>query len=140
MNLPIKKETLNENLVRTLKDHTQNLDPTPFSQNAFDLLKTTIIEYSSELIQESDRIRERQELDIISPKHILAARDNLKANKPNKIYKHCGTLGGILFGAGFTALPPILLLSPIPFNYLIFSIISLVIGASLMTIHYLKDK
>ena len=116
-----------------------NIDTSPFSLSAFDFLKTKIGEYIAQLISESIKISKRHQADTVSANHVQRASEYLFASTSKRIFRHLGTVGGILLGASLSNLlsmtgtgqyttPGILISSGLG-----------IIGSFLIAIHIAKD-
>jgi hypothetical protein len=76
----------------------------PFSENSYSLLKTKIASYVSELVRESIKISKRHHADNVSAAHVEQASEYLVSSSSKKLFRHLGTLGGILLGAAISNL------------------------------------
>ena len=79
-------------------------DRPPFSAHAYEVLRTTIVEYVSDLVTESARIARRGRADDISATHVQHAADHLSSATRGRFYRHVGTLGGIMLGGALSNL------------------------------------
>lgn len=91
-----------DNLVREAERQVDNLDPGPFSPQAFRALKLKISEYVRALVVESARVSRRRRADIISASHVEQASDYLVTSSSRRWLRHLGTVGGILLGAALS--------------------------------------
>ncbi len=97
--MPDMKNSMKEDIIGQAEIGFQNLDPSPFSPNAFELLKNKIAEYIDDLISESVGVSKRLRSDTVVPAHVERASEYLVASTGRRLYKHLGTFGGILLGA-----------------------------------------
>jgi len=79
-----------------------DLDPRPFSPQAFRFLKTKISDYTRSLITESGRVAKRRRGDLISAAHVEHASEYLLSATKGRWSRHVGTLGGIFLGASMS--------------------------------------
>lgn len=77
-------------------------DRPPFSAHAYEVLRTTIVEYVSDLVTESARIARRVRADDISAAHVQRAAEHLASTTRGRFYRHIGTIGGIMFGGALS--------------------------------------
>ncbi len=80
------------------------LDPTPFSSAAFAVLRAIILGFIAELIAESRRVAQRYRADTVSAAHVERAGEYLVTSSTRRLFRHLGTVGGILLGAGLSTL------------------------------------
>jgi histone H3/H4 len=99
MNTPSipKKNMLS--LIQKADKRLQKIDTSPFSSSAFTTLKSKIIQYITELINESVKVSQRHKADTVSTNHIEIAADYLLSNRSRRFYRHSGTIGGVFLGA-----------------------------------------
>lgn len=76
-----------------------NIEPSPFSAQAYGCLRDKITSYIGQLISESVKISKRHKADLVSQNHIERASDNLVSKKRGRLNYLIGTLGGIFLGA-----------------------------------------
>jgi hypothetical protein len=130
----------------TLKKITQEaeskleiIDSSPFSPQAFSLLKEKISEYILELVSESINVSKRHQADMVSCSHVQHAWEYLISNTKQRFFKHIGTIGGIILGASSSNIlsmySGVQYTSEGTFNLVVMSII----GAILVTLHMSKD-
>ena len=68
----------------------------------FDALKQTIGDFIDELVSESARIANRNRADTISAAHVETAADHLVASSARRIFRHLGTVGGLVLGTALS--------------------------------------
>jgi hypothetical protein len=93
----------NISLKKSIDDAEQELSTlaeSPFSPAAFETVKEKITQYIADLIFESAKIAKRHSADTVSSSHVEQASNNLVSSSSKKLYRHFGTIGGILLGAG----------------------------------------
>jgi hypothetical protein len=131
-----KQTATNQNQIQ---ETLSTLPNEPFSIPAFTLLKREIEGYIVDLVEESSRISRRHRSDTISATHVEQAAANLISSTRNRFFRHIGTVGGILFGAGLSTILSLLTASTIsPSGLMIASGFSIV-GAFLVAMHVVKD-
>src|SRR5258707_1034345 len=103
--------------VLTLAERLPLQSPKPFSTPGFSALEQEIEAYINDLIDEAAKLARRYRADDVSAMHVVQAAQNLTASAKHRVYRHLGTIGGIILGAGLssvltitTAPPPIPLL------------------------------
>ena len=126
-------------IVQQAEDQLRTIDPSPFSSQAFTALQAQISRYIAELISESAREAKRQQLDTISETHIERASENPLASTGRKIYRHVGTLGGVLLGASISNLLSMATTSTVTFTSVALTTALGVIGAFAIAIHMARE-
>lgn len=96
------RENEADKLVREAERHLDDVDPGPFSPQAFHALKMRVSGYVRSLIVESARISRRRRADVISAAHVEQASDYLVTSSSRRWLRHLGTVGGILLGAALS--------------------------------------
>jgi len=77
-------------------------DRPPFSVPAYEVLRTRIAEYISDLVTESARIARRGRADDISATHVQRAAEHLTNATRGRFFRHLGTVGGIMLGGALS--------------------------------------
>ena len=80
----------------------QTIDPSLFSSRAVSRLKENIDDFTSDLVSESIKVSKRYRSDTVSAAHVEKACDYLVANTSRRLFRHLGTVGGILLGAALS--------------------------------------
>lgn len=128
-----------EAVVKRAEREIETIAPSPFSPIAFEVLKSKITEYISDLVNESIKVSKRHQSDTVSAAHVERASEYLVSSASRKVFRHLGTVGGILLGA---ALSSFLALSVTgqysPFSTLLPAALGIV-GAFLNALHMAKD-
>ncbi len=97
-----ERPELAHDVVAQAEAQLREVSPSPFSPPAFGLLKANISEYVSELIGESIKVSKRHRADTVSAAHVERAAEYLVSSTSRRIYRHLGTVGGILLGAALS--------------------------------------
>ncbi len=92
------KDDLKE-LLDKANQELDSIEHKPFSEKAFNLLKTYISIYISELVVESIRNSKRGKADSVSASHVEKASSYLISKRRGKMRQLMGTIGGIFLGA-----------------------------------------
>jgi hypothetical protein len=77
----------------------QSLEPNPFSEKGFLMVKKNISGYVSDLITESIRVSTKKREDSVSESSVEQASANLISKRRSKLNYLAGTFGGIFLGA-----------------------------------------
>ncbi len=117
----------------------QNADPGPFSRKGFLHLRERIDEYIEDLIAESARIAKRAKADAISAAHVDHAAENLITSMSRRVYRHLGTIGGLLLGTALAQFVTMLSDSKFTAEGVGISASLGVVGAFLVALHIAKD-
>jgi hypothetical protein len=128
-----------EVIANSAEHSLSNTSPTPFSAKGFTRLKEGIDEYIDSLTGEAYRIALRSRADTISSAHVEEAERHLVARSTRSVFRHLGTLGGILLGAALSQL--VTMLSDAKFNPTGVSLTAVfgIVGAFLVALSMAKD-
>jgi hypothetical protein len=111
----------------------------PFSPQAFAALQDKINRYITQLVEESNKVAKRHQSDTISEKHVNTASDYLVSDTSRRFFRHLGTTGGILLGAGLSNLFSMVTVR----NYTGWGVgvttVGCIIGAFLIALHFARD-
>ena len=94
---------------------------------------------SLELIGESTREAKRRRLDTVSETHVERASEILSSNAGRNVYRHVGTLGGVLLGASISNLLAMATSSTVTFTSVALTTALGVIGAFAIALHIARD-
>lgn len=115
-------------------------DPSPFSPTAFKELRNTINEFIGDLIDESLKISRRHQSEVISANYVRQASEHLIASRSRRIFRHLGTVGGIMLGG---AISNILSMAQTGTSFpMLGTLVSVgvgLVGSFLVAIHVAKD-
>jgi len=126
-------------IIQQAEEQLREIDPSPFSSKAFRALQERVSLYIAELITESTREAKRQELDTISETHVERASEGLVSNSGRKLYRHVGTLGGVLLGASISNLLSMAASNTVTFASAGLTMALGVIGAFAIALHIARD-
>ena len=126
-------------LIDEVQRQLNNVDPGPFSAQAFHLLKLKISDYVRSLIVESGKISRRRRSDVISAAHVDQASDYLVASSSRRWFRHVGTIGGILLGASLSNFLSMTTGNQYSATGVVFSAILAVAGAFGVALHIGKE-
>lgn len=114
-------------------------EKSPFSTAAFETLKETIGRFISELITESVKVAKRHAADTVSSNHVEKASDYLVTSSGKRFFKHLGTIGGTLLGAGISNI--LVMTTNNQFSTISVAVTSglSIVGAFLIALHIAKD-
>lgn len=115
------------------------LDSSPFSPPAFSLLKDKIAQHITELVNESVKVSKRHRADTVSAAHVERASEYLVASTSRKVYRHLGTVGGILLGAALSNLLSMTIVGQYTGGGTLLSAALGVVGAFMIALHIAKD-
>jgi hypothetical protein len=128
-----------QSVIQSTESQLQAIDSSPFSPNAFSLLRLKIAEYISDLVNESTKVSKRHRADIVSAAHVELASDYLVSSTGKRLFKHLGTIGGILFGAALSTVLSMIVAGQFTASGTIVSVVLAVIGAFLIAFQIAKD-
>lgn len=115
------------------------VDASPFSPAAFNTLKAKISEYVVELVYESLKVSKRHVADTVSAAHVQRAAEYLVTSTSRRIYRHLGTVGGILLGAALSNILAMTLTGQYTGGGTILSAALGTVGAFMIALHIAKD-
>ena len=128
-----------EGIALRAEEYLEGVDPSPFSRPAFSVLKGRISQYVKDLVGESLKIRDLDRADSVSVKHVELASVHMTLQAGRKIYKHCGTVGGIFLGASLSNLLSMMSSSQYSSGSILITVFLGIAGASLITLNIAKD-
>lgn len=106
---------------------------------AIAVLKRKISDYIVELAEESARIAARHRADAVSAAHVEDAASYLLVSRSRRLYRHLGTVGGLLFGAALSTVLAMLTTNQLsPVGVVTSSGVGM-LGAFLVALHIAKD-
>ncbi|MCA1629314.1 MAG: hypothetical protein LC774_02895, partial [Acidobacteria bacterium] len=74
----------------------EQIEHTPFSEKSFERLKYKISEYTAQLLTESVKVSRRHGSETVSTSDVERASQYLVSSTSHKVYRHMGTLGGLI--------------------------------------------
>jgi hypothetical protein len=77
-------------------------EPSPFSPTAFKELEDSINEFIGDLVDESLKIAKRHQSEFVSANYVRQASEHLIASRTKRVFRHLGTVGGILLGGAMS--------------------------------------
>jgi histone H3/H4 len=112
---------------------------TPFSSKAFTLLKEKISEYAVQLITESTKVARRHASEQVSTSDVEHAAQYLVASTTRKVYRHVGTIGGILLGTAASNVLSMITTHQYTLAGILVTFILTLLGTFLIAAHIVKD-
>lgn len=131
-----------EELQRIVEAASKELDQvphTPYSDNAFERLKYKVGEFTAQLITESIKSARRHNSETVSPFDVEKASQYLVSSSSHKIYRHMGTIGGLVLGTGAANGLSILTTSQFTPIGLVITFILILLGAFMVAFHIAKE-
>lgn len=126
-------------VLETAERELDQIDHSPFSNNAFERLRFKIAEYTGQLVTESAKLSKRHGSETISTLDVERASQYLVSSTSHKVYRHMGTLGGLVLGTGAANGLSILTTSQFTPIGLVITFVLILIGAFLVAFHIAKD-
>jgi hypothetical protein len=114
-------------------------DPEPFSPKAFEALKRAISWFIGELVDQSVKVSKRHRSDNVAESHVESAVQFLVGDAPGRIFRHLGTIGGVLLGAALSNLLSMITTKVISVPSVGITVALAVIGAFLVALHIARD-
>ncbi|HEX8367332.1 MAG TPA: hypothetical protein VF604_02090 [Pyrinomonadaceae bacterium] len=128
-----------QKLIHEVEDELEGLNHTPFSEKAFERLKSKISEYSLQLINESLKTSKRRKSDLISTSDVEHSSQYLTYSSGSKLSRNIGTLGGILLGAGLSTFLSMLVAGAFTANPVLIALSLTVIGMFMVAYQIAKE-
>jgi hypothetical protein len=129
-----------QTIMGTAEDGLQALQISPFTPEAYTSLKIRISEYVTDLVTESSRLAKRDRLDNISAIQVQRANERLVSSTGKRIFRHIGTIGGILLGAALSQALAMTLGNQYTAISVVASLILGVIGAFMVALHMATER
>jgi hypothetical protein len=111
----------------------------PFSPQAFRALQRIVAWFISELVEQSVKVSKRHRADSVAESHVESAANFLVGDAPSRIFRHLGTVGGILLGAGLSNLLAMLATKVMSGLSVAITVMLGVVGAFLVALHIARD-
>jgi hypothetical protein len=115
------------------------IDNSAFSEKGFDTLNHQIASYINDLVDESLKVSRRFQADTISAVHVRKASEHIATGSGTRTFKHVGTGGGILLGAGLSTVLSLVAGGHVSVLGLVTASGFSMVGAFLVAIHMAKD-
>ncbi|MBP7716107.1 MAG: hypothetical protein KA094_02315 [Methanoregulaceae archaeon] len=128
-----------EEIVRESDTVFQQIDPNPFSQQAFLKLKDNINQYISQLITESIKISERRKEDTVSSNDVDKASEYLISSNYRAGYRHLGTIGGLLLGTSLSTAASMTLTNEFTIVSILFALVAGITGGFLIALQITRE-
>jgi hypothetical protein len=116
-----------------------SIEPTPFSPKAFTALERQINRYIVDLVDESLKTARLRRSDTVSESHVERASEYLVSGAGRTLFRHLGTIGGVLLGASLSNLLAMASAGTYTKFGVLFTTGFGVIGAFLIAIHIARD-
>lgn len=117
----------------------KNAHSTPFSEQAFLEFQDQIEIYAIEMVRESVKRAKRHQAEGVSSSDVRHASQYLVSNTSHRIYRHAGTLAGLLLGTAFSNTAAIITTSQYGQGGVILTFVLALVGTTFITIHMIKD-
>ena len=138
-NVPEKPQLNLEEVIEHVNAELKNASSTPFSQQAFTEFTAQIKNYAVDLIAESVKRAKRHQAEGVSSSDVRHASQYLVSNTSHRIYRHAGTLAGLLLGTAFSNTAAIITTSQYGQSGVILTFVLALVGTTFITIHMIKD-
>ena len=138
-NLAPNQQSELQQIVATAEQELRNTGHTPFTPKAFERLKEKISEYAVQLIAESVKVARRRESEIVSTQNVEHASQYLVSSTSRKVYRHIGTIGGILLGVAGSNFLSMITANLFTLNGVVVTVVFTLVGGVLIASHIVKD-
>jgi histone H3/H4 len=138
-NIPARPQPNLDEVIERANAELKKTDSTPFSEHALEKFQEQVRAYTVELIQESVKRAKRHQAEVVSSSDVRHASQYLVSSPSHKIYRHAGTLGGLFFGAALSNVMSMITTRQYGLDGIIITFAFTLIGASLITVHMVKD-
>lgn len=119
--------------------HLPSKAPTPFSERGFDRVMEAVSDYIDVLTGEAYRIARRGRADTISDEHVEEAANHLLTTRARSVFRHLGTVGGILLGTAISQLVTMLSENKFSSVGVVLTATFGILGAFLIALHMAKE-
>ena len=126
-------------VIEAAERQMEGITPSPFSLPVFRALRSKIGQHISELIKESVKVSKRHQADTVSAAHVEKASEYLVSSTSRRLYRHLGTVGGILLGAALSNILGMTLAAKYTGGGTIVSAALGIVGAFMIALHVAKD-
>ena len=116
-----------------------SIEPTPFSPKAFAALERHINGYIIDLIDESLKTARLRRSDTVSESHVERASEYLVSDTGRSLFRHLGTVGGVLVGASLSNLLAMVTAGAFTRLGVLFTTGFGIVGAFLVALHIARD-
>ena len=116
------------------------IDVGAFSPAALTAYKAKTTDYMEELFTESFKAARRQEADVISAAHVVAAADRLVSRPTSRKMQRFGMLGGVLLGVGLSQLVSMAATGQFTAVGTLLACASGIVGAFAIAFHWAKES
>lgn len=138
-NLPEKPQLNLEEVIEHVNAELKKASNTPFSGQAFEELTERLKGYAEDLIAESVKRAKRHQAEGVSSSDVRHASQYLVSDTSHRIYRHAGTLAGLLLGTALSNFLAIITARQYGLSGVILTFVLSLVGMSLITIHMVKD-
>ena len=138
-NLPENPQLNLEEVIAHVNAELKKASNTPFSGQAFEEFKERLKGYAGDLIAESVKRAKRHQAEGVSSSDVRQASQYLVSNTSHRIYRHAGTLAGLLLGTGLSNSLAIITTNQYGLSGVILTFVLSLVGTSLITVHIFKD-
>jgi len=125
--------------LETANRRLEFVNSSPFSNAAFAVLRAIISSFIAELIAESRRVAQRYQADTVSAAHVERAGEYLVTSSTRRLFRHLGTVGGILLGAGLSTLLSMATAETFARLPTLLAVSVGIVGAFLVALHVARD-
>lgn len=139
MSIESNQEEQVRDVIENAEKKLQGINPSPFSPPAFSTLKYKIAQHMTDLINESIKVSKRHRADTVSAAHVERASEYLVSSTSRSVYRHLGTVGGILLGAALSNILAMTLSAQYTGGGTIVSVTLGIAGAFMIALHIAKE-
>jgi len=117
-----------------------NTNSGPFSPAAFRALQDIVETFINDLIYEALRVSRQHKAEVVSPTYVESASTYLVASRVRRLFRHMGTVGGILLGGSLSNILAMAQTSTsLPKGGTLVSVGVGLLGTFLVAMHMVKD-
>ena len=128
-----------EDIIQHANAQLQAIPASPFSPNAFTVLKEKIAQHIAELVTESIKVSRRYRSDTVSAAHVERASEYLVTSSSRRLFRHLGTVGGIFLGAALSNFLAMTVAGQYSATSTLVSAALGIVGAFMVALHIAKD-
>ena len=128
-----------EQLIKTIELELRNIQPGPFSEEAFTRIRERVHEFTRELVRESIRISKQHQSDSVSPAYVDHAAEHLASGKPAMWRRLVGGIGGLVCGVSLATAATMIQQNLYTTRGVVLSFVCILLGFPAFIVHIVKE-
>lgn len=137
--IPNNRTSEFQKIIDSAEQGIGEVEVSPFSSGAFDILKKRVGEYTVQLVSESIKVSQRHRSDTVSINDVDRASQYLFSSSSNKLFRNIGTIGGIFLGAGLSTMLSMVVENKYSTTPVILAVILILLGTFMVALQIARD-